>query len=593
MTAARPLRRDEQEMTRKERLARLGVGAGLLGTAYGLHKYGDRIETAIHSRMDAAVRAKHGGLPDEMGGTTKEKLERLARRAKGTPEGDTAARKLTAMRHKQGQTFTRKARHVITKVASKISPKKIPFGGHLMSAKEQLNEVIELRSSLALPDILRELSRARKKPGAGKVVRRHNKVARQSLIKARVMGGFQTETHLHAIEGILEMGGRPKNFIPTKSSAVAQGDLDMLKRSNAERLKIEPNRSRRAGDEASDDVIKRIRAMLSGKGNTKLSARDQLSRIIEFKPVDLGYTYGETDCLPCSPGSSQSKKHFPSLYIHDRANDIDLPLSGKAVITYKLRSKTTRQNEEGNKRHSADIEIQTIDPIEEEEKPAKEGEKAKVKTLAAREQLNGIIQFARGDQFIKTLKDFAPSRLTEIPEAILRQATTKSPKRLSAARRDLPAYRTANPGLPEIDARRLMAEERTSMSRHLRVLRTKNQEANRKIRQLTRRPSLTNFKLTGRFMPLSQGYKFSARDHLDSIINLADPRPRNSLGMFTDADDQSIDPNSIDTVYKQPRTIGTSSVGQNLAGGAVAGVGAAASGGALKALFSKLKKARV
>lgn len=44
---------------------------------------------------------------------------------------------------------------------------------------------------------------------------------------------------------------------------------------------------------------------------------------------------------------------------------------------------------------------------------------------------------------------------------------------------------------------------------------------------------------------------FSAREALDSIIAFADPRPRNSLGMFSGADGSEIDPEAIGTVYKQ------------------------------------------
>lgn len=468
MTAVKPLRRDEPEMSRKERLARLGVGAGLLGTAYGLHKYGDRIDAAIHSRMDAAIRAKHGGRPDEIGGTTKEKLERLASRAKGTPEGDAAARKLTRIREKQGLTFTKKAKHVITKVVSRISPKKAVFGGHLMSAREQL-EVIAL--------------------------------------------------------------GIPKNLTIKRSSAVAQGDLDLLRQRNLERLHPKKKIHKRVTKES---LIK-ARIMGGSQTETHLSARD---RLIELKAVDLGYTYGDMEYGPCAGAASSQKKHFPSLYIHDRANDIDLPLSGKAVITYKLRSKTTRQNEEGNKRHSADIEIQTIDPIKEEEKAPKEGDKAKVRTLSARDELNGIIRF-------ELTRSVAPGI-----EAAL-QALARHRKKIGAGK---------------VVARKIHRPIGTLIGRK------------------------TGVPAKG-WYPERSSESFTAR--LQNVIELADPRPRNSLGMFKDSDDQSIDPNSIDTVYKKARTIGESSVGQNLTGGAIAGVGAAASGGALKALFSKLRKAHV
>lgn len=156
------------------------------------------------------------------------------------------------------------------------------------------------------------------------------------------------------------------------------------------------NKSRGAGL-----VKKRIRIPTKGMAveETHLSAREELSRIIGFKAVDLGYTYGDMGCS--SPCDAPQKKHYPSLNIYDRETDLDLPLSGKAVVSYKLRSKTIRQNEEGKKKHSADIEIQSIDPIDEEIEEAKEGEKAKplkigpLHRMSARDELE-VILFGSG-----------------------------------------------------------------------------------------------------------------------------------------------------------------------------------------------------
>ena len=77
---------------------------------------------------------------------------------------------------------------------------------------------------------------------------------------------------------------------------------------------------------------------------------------------------------------------------------------------------------------------------------------------------------------------------------------------------------------------------------------------------------------------------------LGDIIELAaDPRSRNHLGMFDGGEEGAPNPNAIDQVYKAGAA---KTIGQNLTGGAVAGVGAAASSSALKAIFSKIKKAR-
>ena len=49
----------------------------------------------------------------------------------------------------------------------------------------------------------------------------------------------------------------------------------------------------------------------------------------------------------------------------------------------------------------------------------------------------------------------------------------------------------------------------------------------------------------------SQGYAFSAREELNTILFANDPRPRDQQGQFTDANGNMIDPNSIHAAYKQ------------------------------------------
>lgn len=200
---------------------------------------------------------------DEIGGNVEDKLERLARRAKGTPEGDAAARKLHAHRAKAGKT-----------VGSKI--------------KKKIGSVVDYVKSAA----------AKVKPKAG--------------------------------------GAR------SATKAVAH----------------------------------------------LLSARERLNEIIELKAYDLGETYPSYGCGP-SDCNVAAKKSYPTLYVSGRETDIDLPLSGEAKIKYRLRSKTIRQDEDGKKRHSADIEIQSIEPVEGKKKL--EGSATPIK-MSARQRLDSIIK---------------------------------------------------------------------------------------------------------------------------------------------------------------------------------------------------------
>lgn len=79
--------------------------------------------------------------------------------------------------------------------------------------------------------------------------------------------------------------------------------------------------------------------------------------------IDLG-TMPSTDS--CYPLASSSRKYFPALYVSRDSDDKDLqgmPSKGKAVVEYRVRSRTVSEDGDGKKRTSADIEIQSIEPI--------------------------------------------------------------------------------------------------------------------------------------------------------------------------------------------------------------------------------------
>lgn len=248
-----------------------------------------------------------------------------------------------------------------------------------------------------------------------------------------------------------------------------------------------------------------------------------LTRLIRLKALDLGYSYDSYD----SPCATPTKINYPCLYVSDRPNDIDLPLTGTAKVKFKLRSKTSRQDGDGKTRHSADIEIQSIDPIKDEDAPLKEGEKARL--LSSIDNIDDLIQFVI--QFNK-LDKLGSERVGQGFQTALAKILKMYPKTPKGAgvvvkRRHLPSKPLA---------------------------------------------------------PLPNKVKtFAALG--ERVINLIDPRPRNGLGEFTDNQEGGPSPNQIGTVYKSgPR------IGENLAGGAAAGLGAAASGQALKSLLAKIRK---
>ena len=261
--------------------------------------------------------------------------------------------------------------------------------------------------------------------------------------------------------------------------------------------------------------IKPVRYIGQVGGNTEMSARQELD-LIQLKAVDLGYTY-DTAGYGCYPSSEKpNKKYFPTLYINDREDELGLPLSGVAKIKFRLKSKTTRQDENGKQRHSADIEVQSIDPIEEEanQPTSKLQGSAKSVQMSAR---NELIQFA-----IKID--------------------------------------------PKNEGKFTATKKRTGKT---------DEELKRSKNPLTRKRAV--FAENAKHWNHSGKKEMSARETLNSIIGLAaDPRPRNTLGMFEDQIDGP-NPNEMGITYKS--------------GLAAAGVAAGAGGAsAIKALMKRAAK---
>ncbi len=152
---------------------------------------------------------------DETGGGLEQKLERLAKSAKGTPEGEAAARKLNALRSREGKTFMGKVKKAVAKVSSKfksgnVAPQKVI--GRLLSAKLRLRE---LAQGFAIPPEIAAPIMAR----------------RQELMKnpdyANVQGYLVKKDNQHIMESVLKRGGKPNIRDGQVVSAYFPGKKDL------------------------------------------------------------------------------------------------------------------------------------------------------------------------------------------------------------------------------------------------------------------------------------------------------------------------------------------------------------------------------
>lgn len=98
--------------------------------------------------------------------------------------------------------------------------------------------------------------------------------------------------------------------------------------------------------------------------------RADAQNLVEFAKMDLGES--SSMLAGCCAPAEKNKKWYPSFYVN-KAEKLDLPLTGKATIEYRLRSQTKRQDDAGKVSHSADIEVLSIDPEVEEIKPVAGG----------------------------------------------------------------------------------------------------------------------------------------------------------------------------------------------------------------------------
>lgn len=141
---------------------------------------------------------------------------------------------------------------------------------------------------------------------------------------------------------------------------------------------------------------------------------------IELKAADLGRKPGEIDDFygygSCSPtGAKRTEVYYPTLDMYDRPEEIKLPDSGKATITYDV-TRRSKEERNGKKRHGLAIKVKSIDPIVDEEKPVT---KPGLKILSAVQP--GMIMLARGDQAIRAILNHAGK--VKIPGAEIEAVT--------------------------------------------------------------------------------------------------------------------------------------------------------------------------
>jgi hypothetical protein len=110
----------------------------------------------------------------------------------------------------------------------------------------------------------------------------------------------------------------------------------------------------------------------------------------------VAYDLAEPAPRPCDPCCMPKgpEKSYPRLSVWNMAKPLPIPNRGKAVINYRVRSRDSHDDAEGNERHGIGIEVHSIEPLE--DKPAKPGAARTIDVaLAAIQRLR---EFGFGDR---------------------------------------------------------------------------------------------------------------------------------------------------------------------------------------------------
>ena len=83
----------------------------------------------------------------------------------------------------------------------------------------------------------------------------------------------------------------------------------------------------------------------------------------EFAEIDL-----REEPYPCGISDSCAKPYFPKLYLNGRKDKalMTMPGSGRALVRYKVQRRNIDETREDGPRYGADIEVQSIEPVEDE-----------------------------------------------------------------------------------------------------------------------------------------------------------------------------------------------------------------------------------
>jgi len=215
--------------------------------------------------------------------------------------------------------------------------------------------------------------------------------------------------------------------------------------------------------------------------------------------IDLGTKPEGAGC--CSPCDVPRSPYYPTLYVSGRKQPIDIPEKGKATVEYRVRSRSSNKQGEEDERHSADIEIHSIEAHEPEPEAKKQS--------ALFEDVRRLRMFAKGIQIRR-----APFRITRLPATgELRVAPTRKLAPRTKVREGMSYYTD-----DVQDARDTAA---AMIRRYRNVV-----SARRALKGLS---------------------------SLERLIEFADPRARNSLGEYTSDPGEGVDPNQMAVAYGPPQ----------------------------------------
>jgi hypothetical protein len=177
------------------------------------------------------------------------------------------------------------------------------------------------------------------------------------------IGKILTMKIFESREGMVELAVKPGRLARLLARRHDRAALEEMLKGQSMRIDRAKGLELRAARQRYGTISDAVDIHRKNQSTMKTMSTKLNPGMIEFAKVDLGEDrekyLGDVGAMP----AQGPKKWYPSLHVSGMAKELPLPDEGKAVITYKVKRRSSEKYD-GKEQHSATIEVQTIETPE-------------------------------------------------------------------------------------------------------------------------------------------------------------------------------------------------------------------------------------